>query len=351
MSRIGRLPIAVPSGVDVTIAGRELTVKGPKGTLPDAAPGHAGQPGGRHDVVARPTEQKTHKQLHGLTRTLVNNMVIGVTDGYRKGLEITGVGYRAALNGRKLTLNLGYSHPVEIDPPEGISFEVENPTRLAVIGIDKELVGQIAACARRASPSRTRARACATPGIRSPQGRQGRQDRRQEVVDEGLTSNDASRQPRRRPTQAPRPDPLTMAGTAGRPRLTIFRSLNHIYAQVIDDASGRTLVAASTPEKDLRGGRSTKTEEAAVIGRLIAERSKAPASSASSSTSRVPVPRADLSLADAARKPASTSIEDHLGTASIPTSSRSRSASSRSTGSRRSSRAAGVQLQRGRRRR
>jgi large subunit ribosomal protein L6 len=99
-------------------------------------------------VVTRPTEQKTHKQLHGLTRTLVNNMVIGVTDGYRKGLEITGVGYRATLNGNKLTLNLGYSHPIEIDPPAGISFEVENPTRLAVVGIDKELVGQIAAQVR-----------------------------------------------------------------------------------------------------------------------------------------------------------------------------------------------------------
>jgi len=84
----------------------------------------------------------------GLTRTLINNMVIGVSDGYRKGLEITGVGYRAALNGRKLQLNLGYSHPIEIDPPEGIAFEVENPTRLAVVGIDKELVGQIAAQVR-----------------------------------------------------------------------------------------------------------------------------------------------------------------------------------------------------------
>jgi len=99
-------------------------------------------------VVTRPTEQKTHKQLHGLTRTLVNNMVIGVTDGYRKGLEITGVGYRAVKIGEKLQLSLGYSHQIEIDPPTGISFEVENPTRLAVIGIDKELVGQIAAKVR-----------------------------------------------------------------------------------------------------------------------------------------------------------------------------------------------------------
>ena len=142
-------------------------------------------------VVTRPTEQKTHKQLHGLTRTLVNNMVVGVTDGYRKGLEITGVGYRAALNGRKLTLNLGYSHPIEIDPPEGISFELENPTRLAVVGIDKELVGQIAA----QGPLDPQARAVQGQGralrrrADPPQGRQGRQDRRQEVItrDEGLT--------------------------------------------------------------------------------------------------------------------------------------------------------------------
>jgi len=149
MSRIGRLPIAVPSSVDVTIDGRHVTVKGPKGTLSRDL--HPDITVGREDdtlVVTRPTEQKTHKQLHGLTRTLVNNMVVGVTDGYRKGLEITGVGYRATLNGRKLTLNLGYSHPIEIDPPEGISFEVENPTRLAVVGIDKELVGQIAAKVR-----------------------------------------------------------------------------------------------------------------------------------------------------------------------------------------------------------
>jgi large subunit ribosomal protein L6 len=98
--------------------------------------------------VTRPSEAKTHKQLHGLTRTLVNNMVVGVTDGYRKALEITGVGYRAALVGKKLQLNLGYSHPVEIDPPAGITFEVENPTKLAVVGIDKELVGEIAARVR-----------------------------------------------------------------------------------------------------------------------------------------------------------------------------------------------------------
>ena len=149
MSRIGRLPIAVPAGVDVTIEGRSVTVTGPRGSLNRAL--HPDITVSRQDatlVVTRPTEQKTHKQLHGLTRTLVSNMVVGVTDGYRKGLEITGVGYRAALVGRKLQLSLGYSHQIEIDPPEGISFEVETPTRLAVVGIDKELVGQIAAKVR-----------------------------------------------------------------------------------------------------------------------------------------------------------------------------------------------------------
>jgi large subunit ribosomal protein L6 len=149
MSRIGRLPIAIPAGVDVTIDGRTVTVKGPKGQLSREL--HPDMRVAREDgsiVVSRPTEQKTHKQLHGLTRTLVNNMVVGVTDGYRKGLEITGVGYRAVKVGEKLQLSLGYSHPVEIDPPSGISFEVENPTRLAVVGIDKELVGQVAAQVR-----------------------------------------------------------------------------------------------------------------------------------------------------------------------------------------------------------
>jgi large subunit ribosomal protein L6 len=149
MSRIGRLPITVPPNVDVTIDGRNVTVTGPKGSLSRSL--HPDMTVSREAgtiLVTRPTEQKTHRQLHGLTRTLVNNMVVGVTDGYRKGLEITGVGYRAALSGRKLTLNLGYSHIIEIEPPDGITFEVENPTRLAVVGIDKELVGQIAAKVR-----------------------------------------------------------------------------------------------------------------------------------------------------------------------------------------------------------
>src|SRR5262245_12351194 len=146
MSRIGRLPIPVPSGVDIAIDGRHVTVTGPKGTLSrDLPPSIRVAREGDQVVVTRPAEDKLHKSLHGLTRTLVSNMVVGVTTGYRKGLEIHGVGYRAQKVGEKLQLALGYSHPVEIEPPTGISFELENPTRLAVVGIDKELVGQVAA--------------------------------------------------------------------------------------------------------------------------------------------------------------------------------------------------------------
>ena len=149
MSRIGRLPITVPAGVTVTLDGRAITVEGPKGTLGrDLHPDMKVIQEEGTLLVQRPTDNKMHKQLHGLTRTLVANMVEGVTAGYRKGLEITGVGYRATKVGEKLLLNLGYSHPIEIDPPSGISFEVETPTRLAVVGIDKELVGQIAARVR-----------------------------------------------------------------------------------------------------------------------------------------------------------------------------------------------------------
>ncbi len=149
MSRIGRAPIAVPSGVSVTLEGRSITVTGPKGTLRrDLHPDMIVRQEEGMLFVERPSEAKMHRQLHGLTRTLMANMVEGVTNGYRKGLEITGVGYRAQKVGEKLQLSLGYSHPVEIEPPVGIGFELENPTRLAVVGIDKELVGQVAARVR-----------------------------------------------------------------------------------------------------------------------------------------------------------------------------------------------------------
>ena len=146
MSRIGRKPITVPSGVKVTIDGRTVTVTGPKGTLSRDLPGEITIVA-EGDVLqlSRPSDSKTNRSLHGLCRTLVSNMVEGVSAGYRKELEINGVGYRAAKSGNKLTLALGYSHPIEINPPAGISFEVDGQTNVTVLGHDKELVGQIAA--------------------------------------------------------------------------------------------------------------------------------------------------------------------------------------------------------------
>ena len=147
MSRIGRMPIAVPAGVTVEIAENNVvTVKGPKGTLTRTlAPEMDIKLEGAQVVVTRPNDLKRMKSLHGLTRTLINNMVVGVTNGYEKKLEVNGVGYRAAKSGKKLTLSLGYSHPVEMEDPEGIESVVEGQNIIIVKGIDKEKVGQYAA--------------------------------------------------------------------------------------------------------------------------------------------------------------------------------------------------------------
>ena len=147
MSRIGRLPITVPAGVTVEISeNNKVTVKGPKGTLERELPAEMEI---KLDcdtiVVTRPSDLKRMKSLHGLTRTLINNMVVGVTNGYEKVLEVNGVGYRAAKSGNKLTLSLGYSHPVEMIDPEGVETVVEGQNKIVVKGIDKEKVGQYAA--------------------------------------------------------------------------------------------------------------------------------------------------------------------------------------------------------------
>ena len=147
MSRIGRLPVAIPAGVTVEVAENNVvTVKGPKGTLvKELAPEMEIKVEGAEVVVTRPNDLKRMKSLHGLTRTLINNMVIGVSTGYQKVLEVNGVGYKAAKAGNKLTLNLGYSHPVEMIDPEGIESVVEGQNKITVKGIDKEKVGQYAA--------------------------------------------------------------------------------------------------------------------------------------------------------------------------------------------------------------
>ena len=149
MSRIGKMPIAVPAGVTVDIAeNNKVTVKGPKGELSRAlAPEMEIKQDGDTITVSRPNDLKRNRALHGLTRTLLNNMIIGVTDGYTKTLEVNGVGYRAAKSGKKLTLTLGYSHPVELEDPEGIETVVDG-NAIIVKGIDKEKVGQFAAIIR-----------------------------------------------------------------------------------------------------------------------------------------------------------------------------------------------------------
>ncbi len=151
MSRIGRLPIPVPAGVEVTLDGQAVTVKGPKGTLSHTVPSPITIE--RSDdgtlLVGRPDDERESRSLHGLTRSLVANMVTGVTDGYTKAMEIRGVGYRVTARGSDLEFALGYSHPVPVQAPDGISFEVQSPTRFVVRGIDKQKVGEVAANIRK----------------------------------------------------------------------------------------------------------------------------------------------------------------------------------------------------------
>ena len=153
MSRIGNKPITIPAGVEVTLDGNVITVKGPKGTLTKEL--HRNMEvkvEGTEITVKRPDDEAFNRSLHGLTRTLINNMIEGVTNQYSRVLEVNGVGYRAQLKGKKLVMNLGYSHPVEMDAPEGITFEVPNPNQIIVKGIDKEVVGQTAAVIRTKRP-------------------------------------------------------------------------------------------------------------------------------------------------------------------------------------------------------
>lgn len=146
MSRIGKKPIAIPSGVDIKVEDGIVTVKGPKGTLSQKiAPGIAINIEDQVLTVTRANDDKEQRALHGLTRALLANMVEGVTNGFEKKLELVGVGYRAQMQGSKLVINIGYSHPVEVDPPQGISFEVPAPNKISVKGIDKQQVGDVAA--------------------------------------------------------------------------------------------------------------------------------------------------------------------------------------------------------------
>lgn len=151
MSRIGRVPVPVPAGVDVNINGAVVTVKGPKGTLAHtiASPIEVVRDEDGALVVTRPNDERASRSLHGLTRTLIANQIVGVTDGYTKGLEVVGTGYRVAAKGDSIEFALGYSHPITVDPPAGISFTVEGNNKLTVSGIDKQAVGEVAANIRK----------------------------------------------------------------------------------------------------------------------------------------------------------------------------------------------------------
>ena len=241
MSRIGRKPIPVPAGVTVSIEPELVRVNGPKGELTERIPRDiAVEQDGEELLVKRPTDRGEHRALHGLTRSLVANMVEGVTAGFEKRLEIQGVGYRALLKGRDLELALGYSHPVPIKAPDGIEFEVPQPTRVVVKGISKQQVGEIAAIHPQAAP----AGALQGQGhplrgrVRRPEGGQARMT---------VITKPQARLKRRRRVRA------KVSGTAERPRISVFRSNRGIHAQLIDDVAGRTLAAVSWTEGDLRG--------------------------------------------------------------------------------------------------
>ena len=154
MSRIGRMPVAVPTGVDVQIKGSLVKVKGPKGEIEFSFPAEMEISLEKGEItVQRPSDERTHRALHGMTRALINNMVVGVSTGFEKVLEVNGVGYRAEVSGDNLMLYVGYSHPVVIEPPGGVTFEVDTRTRqIKIIGFDKQLVGQIAADIRKVRP-------------------------------------------------------------------------------------------------------------------------------------------------------------------------------------------------------
>lgn len=154
MSRIGLMPVVVPDGVDVKIKGSNVQVKGPKGELQHTFPADMEIKLDKGEVtVKRPTDEPNHRALHGMTRALINNMVVGVSSGFSKVLEVNGVGYRATLDGKILVLNVGYSHPVKVEPPEGIEFVVDERTRQIIIqGYDKQVVGHVAADIRKVRP-------------------------------------------------------------------------------------------------------------------------------------------------------------------------------------------------------
>ncbi len=257
--------------MEVEIKGSNVRVKGPKGEIQRTFPAameiviEDGQV-----KVNRSSDERHHRALHGMTRALINNMVIGVSTGFEKILEVNGVGYRAEIQGKNLVLYVGYSHPVVMEPPAGITFDGDTKTRqIKVLGYDKELVGQIAADIRKVRPPEP------YKGKASSIWMKRSAARLEKLVRCNTMSATKSRSEARvrRHTRVRK----NIAGTADRPRLNVFRSLAEIYAQVIDDEAGNTLVSASSIDHELRAQMDgkKKTEQARLVGKTVAERAKA----------------------------------------------------------------------------
>ena len=247
MSRIGRAPIALPAGVTFDNTDNLITVKGPLGTLTQKVdPSIEVVLEDGHILVKRHSDDKDHRALHGLYRALIHNMVTGVTKGFEKNLIVAGVGYKVTATPNKLTLNIGFSHAIDFDAPEGITFAMAGPLEIVVKGIDRQKVGQAAASIKALKPV-------------EPYHGYGIHYKDEVVIrKEGKTAGKVS-------------------GTAERPRLNVYRSTNHIYAQIIDDVKGVTLCSASTLEKSIAAkvADMTKTEAAKAVGAAVAEKALA----------------------------------------------------------------------------
>jgi len=266
MSRVGKQPIPVPEQAEVLIDGNRVTVKGPKGELSRELPGKVDLKLENGFIkVERRDESRESRSLHGLTRTLLANMVEGVTKGFEKKLEVVGVGFRAEKKAKALVLKLGFSHDVIFQQPEGIELKVEGNNVISVSGVDKELVGQVAAAIR---------------ALRKPEPYKGKGIR---YVGESIRDwrrrrfmKDRQRKDERRIRRHLRVR-KKISGTPERPRLVVFRSLKHIYAQLVDDTRGMTLTGASSVNAAVRA--QAKDEEgkvgmARIVGRVLAERAR-----------------------------------------------------------------------------
>src|SRR6478752_7655599 len=267
MSRIGKKPIVIPKGVTIKADATGVDVKGPKGQMKQALP--PGVSAAVEDgtiVTKKISDDAQLDKFHGLARSLVNNAVLGVTEGWKRELDIVGVGYRAELKGQQITLALGYSHPVVFEVPKGIEVAIEKQTHITVTGVDRQLVGQVAANLRR---------------LRKPDPYQQKGVR---YTGEVLKKEDGSVVMRIK-TKEDRRDRIKfrirkkMNGTAAKPRLSVFRSVSHIYVQVIDDMNGQTIASASTIDPKVKGGMAKgvaggNIKGAEFVGKAIAERLK-----------------------------------------------------------------------------